>query len=238
MSASTSHTTPPATVSNEEALARLKALDTASLSDAMDSLEVPCVLSGIQAQVPGATVAGIAFTVTYRPINPAVTGFRNAANYIDDVPPGAVIVVDNGGSTECTTWGGLLTSVARRREIAGTVIHGSARDVREIREHNYPLFSTAVHMVSGKNRVELASTGEDVLIGAVRVQAGDFVVADDNGAIVIPHNNVIEVITRAEQVERTEELISLASDSGLRLDEARRQFRYDRPWDGPDRPQS
>jgi regulator of RNase E activity RraA len=225
-------------VIDEQALARLRALDTAALSDAMDSLGMPCVLSGIQAQVPGATVAGIAFTVTYRPIDPAVTGFRNAANYIDDVPAGSVIVVDNAGSTKCTTWGGLLTSVARRREIAGTVIHGSARDVREIREHNYPLFSTAVRMVSGKNRVELASTGEDVLIGSVRVRAGDVVVADDNGAIVIPCDYVIDVINRAEQVERTEELISRAAESGLRLDEARRQFRYDRPWDGADRPRA
>jgi len=219
---------------DDHTLVRLRALDTAALSDAMDSLEVPCVLVGIRARVPGASVAGVAFTVTYRPVDPAVTGFRNAANYIDDVPAGSVIVVDNAGSSECTTWGGLLTSVAKRRGIAGTVIHGSARDVREIREENYPLFSTAVHMVSGKNRVELASTGEDIVIGSVRVRSGDVVVADDNGGIVIPSETILDVIDRAERVERTEELISAAASSGLRLDEARRRFRYDRPWDVAD----
>ena len=170
--------------------------------------------------------------MTYRPIDHTVDGFRNAANYIDDVPADSVVVVDNAGSTECTTWGGLLTSVALRRGIAGTVIHGSARDIREIREQGYPLFTTAVRMVSGKNRVELATTGEEMLIGEVRVRAGDVVVADDNGAIAIPVELVEDVIARAEKVERTEELIAQAASGGIRLDEARRQFRYDTPWDG------
>lgn len=230
------HASPRIHAIEERTLERLRALDTAALSDAMDSIGVPCVLAGIQARVPGAAVAGIAFTVTYRPVDPSVAGFRNAANYIDDVPAGSVIVVDNAGSTECTTWGGLLTSVAIRRDISGTIVHGSARDVREIRQHDYPLFTTAIRMVSGKNRVELAATGEDVLIGQVRVRAGDVVVADDNGAIAIPSQHLDEVIARAEQVERTEELIARAAGSGIRLDEARRQFRYDRPWDGADRP--
>lgn len=221
---------------DERALERLRKLDTAALSDAMDSIGVPCVLTGIQTRVPGASVAGIAFTVTYRPIDHTVDGFRNAANYIDDVPADSVVVVDNAGSTECTTWGGLLTSVALRRGIAGTVIHGSARDIREIREQGYPLFTTAVRMVSGKNRVELATTGEEILIGEVRVRAGDVIVADDNGAIAIPVELVEDVIARAEKVERTEELIAQAASGGIRLDEARRQFRYDTPWDGGEEP--
>lgn len=217
---------------NHDLLVRLRDLDTAALSDAMDSIGVPCVLVGITTRVPGATVAGVAFTVTYRPVDVAVTGFRNAANYIDDVPGGAVIVVDNAGSTECTTWGGLLTAVARSRAIAGTIVHGSARDINEVRLQHYPLFTTAVSMVSGKNRVELASTGEDVHIGGVRVRSGDYVVADDNGAIVIAAELAAIVIARAEQVELTEGLIAQAASGGLGLEEARLQFRYDRPWEG------
>jgi isocitrate/isopropylmalate dehydrogenase/regulator of RNase E activity RraA len=212
---------------------RLARLDTASVSDALDSLGVGGVLAGIAARVPGARTAGIAHTVSYQPVDSAEHAFRNAANYLDDVPEGAVVVVDNGGSGDCTNWGSLLTTVARGKGVRGTVLHGSARDIAEIREAGYPLFSSGVTMVSGKNRVELAATGRDVTVGGVTVRPGDVVVADDNGALVVPADHAADVADRAERVERTEGAIAEAVTGGMRLDEARRTYGYARPWDGP-----
>ncbi|MEU9387823.1 isocitrate/isopropylmalate family dehydrogenase, partial [Streptomyces sp. NPDC048279] len=158
-----------------EVVDRLAALDTASVSDALDSLGIPGVLAGIGARVPGARTAGLAYTVTYQPVDHRPDqGFRNAANYLDDVPAGSFVVVDNGGSTACTNWGSLLTAVARSRGVRGTALHGSARDLAEIRAAGYPLFSTGVTMVSGKNRVELAATGHGVLgVGLGTLLGGD-----------------------------------------------------------------
>ncbi|MET9426917.1 isocitrate/isopropylmalate family dehydrogenase [Streptomyces sp. NPDC003036] len=221
----------------EDVVDRFARLDTASVSDALDSLGVGGVLAGIAPRVPGARAAGRAFTVTYQPVDTAEKGFRNAANYLDDVPEGSFVVVDNAGSTTCTNWGSLLTRLAQRRGIRGTALHGSARDIAEIRAAGYPLFSTGATMVSGKNRVELAATGRDVLIGDVTVRPGDIVVADDNGALVVPAEHAAEVAERAERVERTEAAIAEAVGAGLRLDEARRRFGYARPWgDGGARP--
>ncbi|MFB6890758.1 isocitrate/isopropylmalate family dehydrogenase [Kitasatospora sp. NPDC056327] len=219
----------------DEVVDRLARLDTASVSDALDSLGVPGVLAGLAARVPGARTAGRAFTVTYRPVDATVPGFRNAANYLDEVPAGSFVVVDNHGGTECTNWGSLLTVVARSRGARGTAVHGSARDVAEIRAAGYPLFSTGVTMVSGKNRVELAATGRDVTIGAVTVRAGDVIVADDNGVLVVPAGLAAEVADRAERVEATEAAIAEAVTGGSRLDEARRTFGYAKPWEGPAR---
>ncbi|MFF0386792.1 isocitrate/isopropylmalate family dehydrogenase [Streptomyces sp. NPDC004286] len=218
-------------VADEDVVDRLARLDTASISDALDSLDVGGVLAGIDPRVPGARAAGRAFTVTYRPVESGTdTGFRNAANYLDDVPEGSFVVVDNAGSTACTNWGSLLTGLAQRRGVRGTVLHGAARDIAEIRAAGYPLFSTGVTMVSGKNRVELAATGRKVVIGDVTVHPGDIVVADDNGALVVPADRAAEVADRAERVERTEGAIADAVDGGLRLDEARRRFGYAKPW--------
>jgi isocitrate/isopropylmalate dehydrogenase/regulator of RNase E activity RraA len=211
---------------------RLARLDTASVSDALDSLGVGGVLAGISARVPGSRAAGRAFTVTYQPFESDGAGFRNAADYLDDVPEGSLVVVDNMGSTSCTNWGSLLTGLAQRRGVRGTVLHGSARDLAEIRACGYPLFSTGITMVSGKNRVELAATGRDVVIGDVTVRPGDIVVADDNGALVVPAEYAAEVAERAERVEQTETAIAEAVATGLRLDEARRRFGYARPWGG------
>ncbi|MYS44358.1 isocitrate/isopropylmalate dehydrogenase family protein [Streptomyces sp. SID5998] len=220
----------------EDVVERLARLDTASVSDALDSLGVGGVLAGIAARVPGSRAAGRAFTVTYRPVDSDGKGFRNAANYLDDVPEGSFVIVDNAGSTSCTNWGSLLTRLAQRRGIRGTALHGSARDVAEIRALGYPLFSTGVTMVSGKNRVELAATGRDVIVGAVTVVPGDIIVADDNGALVVPAEHAAEVADRAERVEQTESAIAEAVDAGLRIDEARRRFGYAEPWNGGARP--
>ncbi|MFE6779301.1 isocitrate/isopropylmalate family dehydrogenase [Streptomyces sp. NPDC057702] len=222
----------------DEVVDRLGCLDTASVSDALDSLGVGGALAGLTPRVPGARAVGRAFTVTYRPLDSAEPGFRNAADYLDDVPEGAFVVVDNAGSTTCTTWGSLLTRLARRRRIRATALHGSARDIAETRATGYPLFSTGVTMVSGKNRVELAATGQDVVIGAVTVRPGDIVVADDDGVLVVPAEHAADVATRAERVERTETAIARALDADQRLDAARRQFGYAHPWDHDDLPPS
>ncbi|MGJ0118595.1 RraA family protein [Williamsia sp. MIQD14] len=219
----------------DDILERLRHTDTAAVSDALDSLGIPGVLRGITCRVPGVTTVGVAYTVTYGPV--ADSGgregatFHNAANYIDDVPAGSVIVVDNGGSLDCTNWGNILTSMALRRGIAGTVIHGSARDVAEIRTHGYPLFSTGVSMVSGKNRVTLSAIGSDVVIDGVRVSSGDVIVGDDNGVIRIPQAIAEAVTDRAVRVDETERAIADAVRTGMRLDEARAQFGYATPWE-------
>ena len=222
----------PHTEASVDVVDRLARLDTASVSDALDSLGVGGVLAGLAPRVPGARAAGRAFTVTYQPVEDAGNGFRNAANYLDDVPEGSFVVVDNAGSTTCTNWGSLLTNLAQRRGVRGTALHGSARDIAEIRAAGYPLFSTGATMVSGKNRVELAATGREIVIADVTVRPGDIVVADDNGALVVPAAYAAEVAERAERVERTEGAIADAVGGGLRLDEARRRFGYAKPWDG------
>jgi regulator of RNase E activity RraA len=213
-----------------EVIARLAECDTAAVSDALDSLGVPGVLAGIAARVPGVRACGTAFTVTYRPVSDDGPPFRNAANYLDDVPAGSVVVVDNGGSTCCTNWGSLLTAVALARGVRGTILHGSARDVGEIRAAGYPLFSTGVTMVSGKNRVELDAVGRVIDVHGIAVRPGDVVLADDNGALVVPAELAEEVLRRATRVDATERNIAAAVRNGQRLDQARKLFGYSTPW--------
>ena len=219
------------TVNDIDALrARFVRLDTPAVSDALDSLGIPGVLAGIQARVPGLITAGPAYTVQYRPFERLGGTFHGAGNYIDDVPPGNVVLIDNEGSTTCTNWGGLLTVMAGLQGIVGTVIHGSARDLAEVRHLNYPLFSRAVTMVSAKNRAKVTGLQVPLEIEGVRVAPGDWVMADDNGALAIPAASVIEVLERAEAIDRTESDIRDAIQGGMPLVDARKQFGYSEPW--------
>jgi 4-hydroxy-4-methyl-2-oxoglutarate aldolase len=198
-------------------------LDTAALSDAMDRLGIVGQCQGIQPCDPNFRIAGRAFTILYGPAgNPPGT----VGDYIDEVAPGSVIVLDNGGREDVTVWGDILTEIAHRRRIAGTVIDGINRDVALCRELGYPVFSRRYWMRTGKDRVQVEATNMPVTIGGARVGAGDLVRGDADGVVVIPREHEANVLAVAQEIHATEQKIREAVRGGMRLDEARRQFRY------------
>ncbi|KWS22694.1 RraA family protein [Pseudomonas syringae] len=204
-------------------------LDTASLSDALDSLGIDGGLSGITSQVPGTRCVGIAFTVQYEPVGASAV-FKGAANYIDHVPAGAVIVSSNNGRQDCTVWGDIMTRFALANGIKGTVIDGVARDIDTVIECNYPLFSRGRFMQSAKNRARLQAVQVPLLIAGVAVRPGDLLVCDGSGCVVIPQQLAVEVVRRAQAIEHTERSIIEAISAGWPLEKARSTYRYDQPW--------
>ena len=75
----------------------------------------------------------------YAPADGAASG--TVGDFLNDVPQGAVIVIDNDGRTDVTVWGGIMTEIASARGVAGTVINGVCRDVSACLAQSYPLFS-------------------------------------------------------------------------------------------------
>ncbi|GAB7546031.1 RraA family protein [Cupriavidus sp. CuC1] len=198
-------------------------LDTATLSDALDKLGIVGQCYRIKPRSGSFRMAGRAYTLLYGPAsNPPGT----VGDYIDDVPPGHVLVLDNGGRDNATVWGDILTEIAHRRGIAGTVIDGVCRDVALCTELGYPVFSKDHWMRTGKDRVQVEAVNIPVNIGDARVQPGDIVRGDADGVVVIPKEHEARVLDTAEAVERAENAIREAVRGGMRLDEARRQFRY------------
>ena len=214
-----------------ELIERSLKVDTSSLSDALDSLGLVGCLPGIRQQVEGTTFAGPAFTVRYGPYDEEFVGFRGASNYLDEVPEGAVVVIDNQGKGGCTVWGDILSEYAVQKGVAATVIHGAARDISEIRALQYPLFSSHIYMRSGKNRVTKQEIGGVLGIHEVTIAPGDWVIGDANGCLVIPRDQLEEVLRRAEAIERTESKIRAVVAAGMGLKEARALHGYHAPWE-------
>jgi 4-hydroxy-4-methyl-2-oxoglutarate aldolase len=204
-------------------VARAAALDTASLSDALDRLGLVGQCERIAPRDAGFAMAGRAFTVRYGPAGkPAGT----VGDFLDDVPPGSVIVLDNGGREDATVWGDIMTELAHRRGIAGTLIDGICRDVALCRRLGYPVYSRGQWMRTGKDRVQVEALGVAVEIGRVRVAPGDLVRGDADGVIVIPREHEAQVLDAAEQIEHAENRIREAVRKGSRLDDARRAHHY------------
>ena len=198
-------------------------LDTATLSDALDRLGIVGQCHKIKPRDSSFRIAGRAYTLLYGPAaNPPGT----VGDYIDDVPPGSVVVLDNGGRTDATVWGDILTEIAHRRGLAGTVIDGICRDIALCLELGYPVYSRDHWMRTGKDRVQVEAANVTVNIGDARVQPGDLLRGDADGVLAIPRQHEAAVLDAAEEIDRAEQRIREAVRSGMRLDEARRQFRY------------
>ena len=202
---------------------RASKLDTTALSDALDRLGIPGQCLGIKPLDHRFRLAGRAYTLLYGPagVPPGTVG-----DFIDEVPEGSVIVIDNGGRENATVWGDILTMVAHHRKVAGTVIDGACRDTHLAREIGYALFSRSYSMRTGKDRVQLEAVNGLVNIGDARVDAGDILRGDADGVIAIPKAHENDVLTVAEEIDATEEKIRRAVQSGMTLSDARRQHKY------------
>jgi regulator of RNase E activity RraA len=168
-------------------------------------------------------MAGPAFTLRYVPVG-QVKG--TVGDYIDIAQAGDVIVLDNNGRTDCTVWGDILTVVAKRKGISGTVIDGVCRDVPNILKEQYPIFTRGRFMMTGKDRVMVEAMNVTVSIGRTQVKPGDIMIGDDSGVVVVPRERAEEVLKLALEIETAENQIEEAVRSGISLKEAREKYRY------------
>lgn len=216
--------TPSSPTGPDDALAaRLRALDTSALSDALDRLGIEGQALGLMPLDRSFRTVGRAFTVRMLPRG--LSG-RSVGDYIDDVPAGHVVVIDNGGRLDATVWGDILTTVAHRDGIAGTVIDGVCRDVGRSIELSYPIFSRANTMRTGKDRVAAEAYGEPVQLSGIRVEPADWIVGDADGVLVIPAVRVDDIVAAAEEITAAEDRIRDAVAGGEPLLVVRDRLRY------------
>ena len=202
---------------------RAARLDTTSLSDALDRLGIAGQCLDIKPLDHRFQLTGRAFTILYGPAGqPAGT----VGDYIDDVAPGGVVVLDNGGRPNATVWGDILTWVAHRRGIGGTVIDGACRDTKLARELVYPIYSRSYSMRTGKDRVQVEGVNVPITIGEARVSPGDLLRGDADGVVVIPAAHEAAILAAAEEIDAAEREIRNAVSQGKTLAEARRQLGY------------
>ena len=202
---------------------RLNTVGVTALSDALDRLEIAGQLIGLAPVARGMKFSGRAFTIRMLPVG--LTG-GSVGDYIDEVPPGAVVAIDNGGILNQTVWGDILTYVAHTKGIAATVIDGACRDSDRCVALNYPVFSRCMTMRTAKDRATAVANNDPIQLVGVRVEPGDWLVGDSDGVVAIPAPHLEEVLAIAEQIEVAEKEILAAVDSGKRLEEARKAFDY------------
>ena len=212
-------------MTDDELISEYKKLDTASISDALDKLRLPGSEIGIAPLFDKARLVGRAFTVKFIPKG---ASNQTSGDYLDDVPPGSVIVIDNDDRVDCTVWGDIMTKFSISKGIAGTVIAGVCRDTALAIDLQYPIFSCGRFMRTGKDRLELYAVNKPVNVGGVQVNPGDLVIGNSDGVVFVPQMAERQVLEAAQTIENTEQSIIKEIELGKGLKEAREVHGYHR----------
>jgi regulator of RNase E activity RraA len=204
-----------------ELLQRCKAIGTSTWSDALDACGISGVVRGLAQRSGSGRFAG--FAVTARESAGALGSFPRAefgvGKMIAAVGPGQVLMADVSGA-EISTFGGLAALATQKRGAAAVVIDGACRDLEELRATGLWLASRFVTPTTGKTRLKLESIGAEVTIGGIAVRAGDLVVGDDTGIIVVPRGELDRVLAQAERMLATDAEVEKALHAGKSFSEA------------------
>ena len=168
-------------------------LSTAVISDALDALGVHGQCTGLHIQEAGAfkPFCGRAFTVQFMPCGTPDerTPSGDIGDYIDDVPEGYVIAIDNRERLDCCVWDEPVSERALARGVAGVVIDGACRVAPSSHTHP-PVLARGRQARHGAKRVRVEAFNLAVVIGGVRVECDDLIIADQNGLVVIPRDYI------------------------------------------------
>lgn len=176
-----------------------------------------CVLPpAIRALAPGMRLAGPVWTVsghidrtkTAHDTLLAWTGLLSKA-------PAGHVVVCQPHTHEIALMGELSAAALKRKGVLGYLVDGGTRDVDMIVEIGFPVFCSFATPADIGARWIPDAFGAPVTIGAVTVATGDYVLADADGAVVIPQAIAEAAVTRTEEIVGTENAVRSAILGGM-----------------------
>jgi RraA family protein len=138
-------------------------------------------------------IAGTALTVEVRPGDNLMI---HAAMAI--AKPGDVLVIDGKGDESSALMGEIMVSQCMAVGIAGVIVYGAVRDTEAIRELGFPMYATGANP-NGPTKLVPGRINWPVSVGGVTVQAGDLVVADADGVVVVEPAKIPAVLEQAKQ---------------------------------------
>ncbi|CEL01820.1 Putative Demethylmenaquinone methyltransferase family protein [Aspergillus calidoustus] len=197
-------------MSEPSILDRLLALDTNTVSDALDFLELKGASYDVKPLWDCPKIVGRASTVkvgTKQESAPPTVHLISPV--VDAITTNDRILVIAGGTDGVSCWGDILANAAQMKQIRGTIIDGMCRDIDGSREIGYPVYGRGVTMVSARNRIVQIESGSPIQFrdGGVTVNEDDYVIADRCGTVFIPAQRILEVVELGERIDQRQALM-------------------------------
>lgn len=205
-------------VDEKNILAALGKVSAANLSDA---LHRAAPLKNIFPVFVSGKIAGRAVTVRTAPGD-----WAKPVQAIDVASPGDIIVIDAGG-TGPAVWGELASASAVLKKLAGVVIYGGIRDVSDIKKMKFPSYASVITPQAGEPR-GFGEIGVTIDIGGVKISSGDWILADEDGVMVVPSATTVESANRAMDVLEKEERLRTEIKAGKTLSELAELLKWEK----------
>jgi len=167
---------------------------------------------GIKALQPDVRIAGPAVTVHQPGVDGTIIGYA-----LGQLRPGDVLVVDRCGDTRHAGFGGVVCYAAKVAKVAGVIIDGMVADVGEIRRYGVPVWCRGLSSITTKRIGMAGSFCLPVSCGGVAVRAGDVIIADEVGVVVMDPADAEAAADRAIAMQDAEAATKARLDAGEKL---------------------
>lgn len=197
----------PAASDRNSVVEGFRLVEAASAADAMEQLYGKrTYMSHDMRPLALTKFAGPAVTVLMKKEehNEGASAIQGALDAIDEAPPGSVYVMVLEDGLDYAGIGGLMSTAMKFRNLAGAVVDGSVRDTAQIARLQFPVFSRGVAPSSTVNHYRFAGKNVTLNCAGVQVRAGDIIVADMDGVVVVPSEHAAAVLARAQELDNTE----------------------------------
>jgi regulator of RNase E activity RraA len=215
----------------EEIRLRYLEVDTSNVADVLDSMNF--LQQGLAADFgpyPDTCkrMAGWAYTIRGQMTPYPQGGDADKMAACQGLSPGEISVWSGNGEGICY-FGELIALGMKERGCTGALLDGGIRDVRWIGEHAFPVFARYRTPVQSIGRWKVNACQIPVYMrghdgGNVIVRPGDFILCDDDGAIVIPIEHVEAVLLESERLTQVEKNIRIEIANGLSLGDALKKY--------------
>lgn len=195
-------------------LDRLAALDTNTVSDALDFLGLTGATFGLRPLWDCPKIVGRASTILLGPKTDAKPTVHLISPVIDAVTTDDRVLVIAGGKQGISCWGDILANAATAKRIRGSVIDGVSRDIEGSEAVGYPVYGRGVTMISARNRVIQVDSGCAVEVAGVTVHEDDYVIADRCGTVFVPAARIEAVLDLGERIARRQDGMVAAVRAG------------------------